>query len=85
MRDFFDTEVSRAALARLERGLRQSRGLLVLVGEVGSGKTMVVRRLLENLEEEIFDASIPAIGLSREGSPNNIWTDGGLMYVPPYR
>jgi type II secretory pathway predicted ATPase ExeA len=58
MRDFFDTEVSRAALARLERGLRQSRGLLVLVGEVGSGKTMVVRRLLENLEEEIFDASM---------------------------
>ena len=58
MRDFFDTEVSRAALARLERGLRQSRGLLVLVGEVGSGKTMVVRRLLENLEEEIFHASM---------------------------
>ncbi|MCZ6567442.1 MAG: amino acid ABC transporter substrate-binding protein, partial [Actinobacteria bacterium] len=35
--------------------------------------------------KEIFDAHIPAIGLSLEGSPNNIWTDGGLMYVPPYR
>lgn len=35
--------------------------------------------------EEIFEAHIPAIGLQLEGSPNNIWTEGGLMYVPPYR
>ena len=35
--------------------------------------------------EEIFSAHIPAIGLALVGSPNNIWTDGGLMYVPPYR
>ena len=35
--------------------------------------------------KEIFDAHIPGIGLSLEGSPNNIWTEGGLMYVPPYR
>jgi len=30
----------------------------VLTGEVGSGKTMLVRRLLENLEEEVFEASM---------------------------
>ena len=35
--------------------------------------------------KEIWDRHIPAIGLSLEGSPNNIWTEGGLMYVPPYR
>jgi general L-amino acid transport system substrate-binding protein len=35
--------------------------------------------------EEIYDAHIPAIGLQLEGSPNNLWTEGGLMYVPPYR
>jgi general L-amino acid transport system substrate-binding protein len=35
--------------------------------------------------KEIFDRHIPAIGLQLEGSPNNIWTEGGLMYVPPYR
>jgi len=35
--------------------------------------------------EEIFNRHIPAIGLVLVGSPNNIWTDGGLMYVPPYR
>ncbi len=35
--------------------------------------------------EEIFNRHIPAIGLSLEGSPNNLWTLGGLQYVPPYR
>jgi general secretion pathway protein A len=57
-RDFFETAWTRNALARLDRGLRQNRGLVVLTGEVGSGKTMLVRRLLENLEEEVFEASM---------------------------
>lgn len=35
--------------------------------------------------KEIYDAHIPALGLSLEGSPNDLWTNGGLMYVPPYR
>jgi len=58
LRDFFETAWTRNALARLDRGLRQNRGLLVLSGEVGSGKTMLVRRLLESLEEEVFEASM---------------------------
>lgn len=58
LRDFLETASTREALARLERGLRQARGLVVLTGEVGSGKTMLVRRLLENLEEEVFEASM---------------------------
>jgi type II secretory pathway predicted ATPase ExeA len=55
---FLETESNRDALRRLERALRQSKGLCVLIGDVGAGKTMVVRRLLENLEEEVFDASM---------------------------
>lgn len=34
---------------------------------------------------EIYEANITPIGLSLEGSPNDLWTNGGLMYVPPYR
>jgi general L-amino acid transport system substrate-binding protein len=34
---------------------------------------------------EIYERNIPAIGLQLEGSPNALWTDGGLMYDPPYR
>ena len=35
--------------------------------------------------EEIYNAHIVPIGLQLQGSPNDIWTNGGLMYVPPYR
>ncbi len=35
--------------------------------------------------EEIYNRNIVPIGLSLEGSPNDLWTNGGLMYVPPFR
>lgn len=35
--------------------------------------------------EEIYNANIIPIGLLLEGTPNDLWTNGGLMYVPPYR
>jgi len=35
--------------------------------------------------DEIYNASIPAIGLKREGSANARWTEGGLIYAPPAR
>ena len=57
-RDYFQTPASRDALMRLERGIRQQRGLLLFTGDVGAGKSLVVRQLLETLEEEIFEASL---------------------------
>ncbi|HEX9762518.1 MAG TPA: amino acid ABC transporter substrate-binding protein, partial [Acidimicrobiia bacterium] len=35
--------------------------------------------------EEIYIKNVIPIGLPLEGSPNDLWTNGGLMYVPPYR
>jgi general secretion pathway protein A len=58
LREFFETRGTREALARLDRGLRQAKGLLVLVGDLGAGKTMIVRRLLDQLEDEVFEASM---------------------------
>lgn len=49
------------ALRRLDRGVRQGRGLVVLVGGVGSGKTVVARRLYEDLEEEMFEAGMMVV------------------------
>ena len=34
---------------------------------------------------EIFERNLGPIGLQLEGSPNDIWTNGGLQYVPPFR
>jgi len=35
--------------------------------------------------QEIYERNITPIGLQLAGSPNDLWTNGGLMYVPPYR
>ncbi len=35
--------------------------------------------------QEIYERNIVPIGLQLEGSPNDLWTNGGLMYAPPYR
>lgn len=34
---------------------------------------------------EVYDRNLTPLGLSREGSPNALWTDGGLVYAPPFR
>lgn len=35
--------------------------------------------------QEIFERNLNPIGLNLEGSPNDLWTNGGLQYVPPFR
>ena len=67
---FFETLPHHDALRRLDRGVRQSKSLCVLIGDTGSGKTMVARRLLENLEEEVFDASMLVM---LKGSADGMW------------
>ncbi|MGJ3237507.1 MAG: amino acid ABC transporter substrate-binding protein [Anaerolineae bacterium] len=34
---------------------------------------------------EVYARNLDPLGLSREGSPNAIWTEGGLIYAPPFR
>ena len=61
LKSYFECQPHQGALQRLERAVRQGKGLCVLTGEAGSGKTMVVRRLLECLEEEVFEASMMVV------------------------
>ncbi len=35
--------------------------------------------------QEIFERNLNPIGLNLDGSPNDLWTNGGLQYVPPFR
>jgi general L-amino acid transport system substrate-binding protein len=35
--------------------------------------------------EEIYREHLEPLGLPLDGSVNDLWTNGGLMYVPPYR
>ena len=34
---------------------------------------------------EIYDRHLVPVGLSRAGTPNALWTEGGLIYAPPAR
>ncbi len=55
---YLETREHRDALLRVERGARQAKGFTLLLGESGSGKTMLVRQLFDKLEEEVFEASM---------------------------
>jgi type II secretory pathway predicted ATPase ExeA len=54
----FESQSQEDAERRVRRALAQKKGLVAIVGEPGSGKTLLVRRLLEELEEEIYDVSL---------------------------
>jgi general secretion pathway protein A len=57
-RFYFDSTSACDAQRRVERGLRQHKGLTLLTGDGGMGKTLLARRILEGLEEEIFEATL---------------------------
>jgi putative secretion ATPase (PEP-CTERM system associated) len=47
---YFDSRQHRRAMAFVEYGLHQSEGFIVITGEIGAGKTTLVRSLLANLD-----------------------------------
>ncbi len=49
---FFGSRGHKRAFAYLQYGLYQSEGFIVITGEVGAGKTTIVRSLLEQLDRE---------------------------------
>lgn len=55
---YFEGAAFQDATQRLHRAALQSKGLCVVTGRGGVGKTMLVRHLLQALEEEVFEASM---------------------------
>ena len=49
---FFNSKVHNRAMAYLRYGLEQGEGFVVITGAVGTGKTMLVRNLFQELDEE---------------------------------
>ena len=47
---YFGSRQHRRAMAYLEYGLHQSEGFIVITGEVGAGKTTILRSLLDKLD-----------------------------------
>lgn len=49
------------ALVRLKYAIDTKRGLTVVIGDIGTGKTTLARRLLEELDEERYEAALLVI------------------------
>src|ERR1700686_357584 len=54
---FFESAVHRRAMAHLTYGLHNAEGFIVITGEVGAGKTMLVDRLLSQIDPQSFVAA----------------------------
>lgn len=57
-RFYFRSPQHERAMTRLMHVIEGMRGLAVLVGEIGQGKTTLARRLLERLPEDRYEASL---------------------------
>lgn len=55
---YFDSEQHNQALLRLKYSVDSDKGLAVLVGGVGTGKTTLARRMLDNLPVEKYESSL---------------------------
>lgn len=49
---YFGSKQHRRAAAYLEYGMHQNEGFIVITGEVGAGKTTIVRGMLDSLDQE---------------------------------
>ena len=64
-----DCEAQKQAVMRLQRGVLQHKSLLLLTGDIGSGKSHVVQSLLESLVDPTIRASVwVMLGAFREQS-----------------
>jgi general secretion pathway protein A len=77
-RFLFLTQQHRDALARLTYGVQEKKGFVVLTGEVGTGKTTLVRTLLTQLDPTIAVAFVFNSTLPFEGLLDHVLQDFGV-------
>lgn len=57
-RFYYGSQQHGRALIRLMHAIESMKGLAVLIGEIGAGKTTTARRLLESLPEDQYEAAL---------------------------
>lgn len=57
-RFYYNSQQHSHALLKLKYAIDEQRGLAVVVGDIGAGKTTLARRLLEDLDEETYEATL---------------------------
>ena len=77
----FQSSRHREALAQLLYGVRERKGFIVLTGEIGTGKTTLLRTLLERLDSTTHVAYVHNSALGIEGLLEYILHDWGVKSV----
>jgi type II secretory pathway predicted ATPase ExeA len=57
-RYFYSNTQHADALIRLKYAVDSMKGLAVVVGEIGTGKTTLARKILDELDEDIYEAAL---------------------------
>jgi general secretion pathway protein A len=65
----------------LVAGIRRREGLIVLTGDIGTGKTTLCRAVVENLDRKTFSTFVPDPFVSREDLLKMLLIDFGVMSV----
>jgi general secretion pathway protein A len=77
----FQSARHREALAQLLYGVRERKGFIVLTGEIGTGKTTLLRTLLERLDGQTPVAYVHNSALQIEGLLEYVLQDWGVKTI----
>src|SRR6187200_2035884 len=69
------------AFEELLNGIRRREGLITLTGEIGTGKTTLIRSVLQQLDRRTFSAFLPDPFVSREDLLKMLLVDFGVVSV----
>lgn len=76
---YFGSREHRRAMAYLEYGLHQNEGFIVITGEIGAGKTTLVRGLLDKLDpDSVIAAQLVSTQLGAEDTLRMVGAAFGL-------
>lgn len=78
---FFNSAQHSKALLRLQYAAESMKGLALLVGDIGAGKTTLARRMLDQLPEDAYEAALLVIihsGITAEWLLKRIATQLGV-------
>lgn len=78
---FFDSKGHKRAAAYLQYGLSQEDGFIIITGEVGAGKTTLMRHLFQNVEQErIVVAQLVSTNVDADDALRMVAAAFGLPY-----
>jgi general secretion pathway protein A len=80
-RFLFKSPTHGRAFEELQAGIRRREGLIVLTGEIGTGKTTLCRSVLQHLDRRTFAAFVADPFVSREDLLKTLLVDFGVISI----